>query len=177
MTNAPDGLAGKMKNAVARHGVVDVVLAAVLTKDLVSDEDEPILPFRKYLLKPAHRYLDPRRGCFLTRGRSASGPTPESGLLYLFEGDYLGAVLKIAATIPIGASPGVVKPARHVDDLSGCMAENVMERFSETSWCVGQTPSEFGSKPSFSPNPMRFQEDLFTAHRLPLVTCFVFAAG
>jgi len=49
-----------------------------------------------------------------------------SGLLYLSEGDYLGAGLSLAATLPyLGASPGAVKLARHADDLSGGFADEL----------------------------------------------------
>lgn len=40
MTNAPDGLAGNMKDALSSHGVVDVDLATVLIEDTAYDERE-----------------------------------------------------------------------------------------------------------------------------------------
>ncbi len=49
-----------------------------------------------------------------------------SGLLYLTEGDYLGAGLSLAATLPyLGSAPGAVKLARHADALPGGMADEL----------------------------------------------------
>lgn len=80
--------------------------------------------------RDAHEFLD-SLGMIPGVG---DGADLTSGLLYLTEGDYLGAGLSLAATLPyLGSAPGAVKLARHVDVLPGGVAREAVDRLHAAS--------------------------------------------